>query len=296
MSAPAKVNLFLKILAREESGYHQLETLFQALALEDRVLMGPGDGDVSLTLDGPRLGPPEENLAFKAAKAFKDAAGLTDGIRIHLEKRIPIAAGLGGGSSDAAAVLRGLNALFPHRLTEKELLAVAAGLGADVPFFLSPSPLALAWGRGHRLLPLPPLPRRVVLVAAPPLGVSTAEAYGMLARNRVGQEESGGPVAHDLRALSTWEGVARVAENDFQTVLFPLHPVLGMLREAMEAAGAGIALLSGSGSSLFGVFEEEDSARGAKGSLERSFPDTRFSLTHTLESATKPIFSPGVES
>ena len=168
--APAKVNLALRVLAREDSGFHQLETLFSALEFGDVLTLQLGGSGITLNLDGLHLGPPEENLVYRAAKGFKELARVEEGMEIHLEKRIPIRAGLGGGSSDAAAILRGLHFLFPGRLGEETLLQLAASLGADVPFFLCGSGLALAWGRGDRILSLPALPSASVLLAIPPMG------------------------------------------------------------------------------------------------------------------------------
>lgn len=295
IKAPAKVNLFLRIMAREESGFHQLETLFQALELGDSLTIRPGGRDIALRLDGPPLGTPEENLSYRAARGFRRLAGLEEGVEIHLKKKVPIRAGLGGGSSDAAAVLRVMDTLFPGQVNRKDLLSLAAELGSDVPFFLASSPLALAWGRGQRLLPLSCLPRAPVLVAVPPEGVSTADAYGWLARAREGESAVPRPALHDLRALSDWDAVGQLTENDFERVVFTSHPLLGRLKEAMEGMGSRFALLSGSGSALFAVFREEKEARDAAVRLQASFSGTRFLLTHTLERLPDPIPPPGVE-
>lgn len=295
ITAPAKVNLFLRIMAREESGFHQLETLFQALELGDSVIVHPGGREIALVLEGPPMGPPEKNLAYRAARAFRRMTGLEEGVEIHLEKKVPIQAGLGGGSSDAAAVLRAMDLVFPGRVSRSQLLSLAAGLGSDVPFFLSSSPLALAWGRGQRLLPLPPLSRAPVLVAVPPEGVSTVEAYGRLARTREERSSVPKPALHDLQALSDWDTLGQLTENDFEKVILAAHPLLGRLKEAMEGTGSRFALLSGSGSALFAVYREEDQARYAAVHLQASFSSTRFLLTHTLERFPDRIPPPGVE-
>jgi len=288
VEAPAKINLFLRVLVREDSGYHQLETLFQALEVGDSLSLRPGDRGIVLDLDGPPMGPVEENLVFRAARAFLDAAGLESGLEIRLKKRLPLQAGLGGGSSDAAAVLKGLERLFPGHLGPKELLSLAAGLGSDVPFFLSPSPLALAWGRGQRVLPLPHLPSVSVLLAIPPKGVSTPEAYRLLSETRMKPGQSPVPAVHELQDFSTWEHIAGIAENHFEEVVLPLDPMLGGLKDAFEREEPRFALLSGSGSALFAIFEAEGAAEEARLRLRRSFPSTRFLLTRTLESFPDP--------
>ena len=180
VAAPAKVNLFLRILAKEESGYHQLETLYSAVDLCDEILLHRTERGVSVEVVGPSVGPDEENLAYRAADALIEAAGFTTGVHVHLTKNIPIGAGLGGGSSDAGATLRALNTLLGEPCSASALLRIAGRLGADVPFFASGAGTALAWGRGERLVPIPGAPRLSVLLALPSLQIVTGEAYESL--------------------------------------------------------------------------------------------------------------------
>jgi len=293
--APAKINLFLRILAREESGYHQLETLFQFLEFGDRITLERTDEDgVRLELSGDQsegLGPPERNLAVRAASAVLERVaargeGPPGGIRILLEKRIPHGAGLGGGSSDAATVLKGVNRLLGDPLSRTQLLELAGPLGSDVPVFLSPSPTTLAWGRGDRLLSLPPLPSGAVVLALPPLRIPTPEAFAVLAewrRERAAAGERGpGASLLDPGSLAGWGGVVGAAGNDLQDPVFQRWPRLVPLRSALEASGAGMALLSGSGSALFAVFPREGGAAEAIPGLEARFPEVRFVRTRTL--------------
>ena len=212
-----------------------------------------------LAVSGARLdalGPPAQNLCVRAAERFFAELGEAAAVRIELEKRIPAAAGLGGGSSDAAATLRALNALYGDPLSREVLLQIAIELGSDVPFFLCGSTLALAWSRGERLLALPPLPPRPVLVVHPGEAVSTAEAFRAIAAQR--GPAGYAPIATSLpfAALSAWETIAPLATNDFEPVALERIPRLAGALERMRAAGAEIALLAGSGASLFAVFED----------------------------------------
>lgn len=279
--APAKVNLRLKILAREETGYHQLETLFCALTLADRLELSRGGTGIELAVAGAELGPPEGNLVYRAATAFFAAARIAPAVRIRLEKVIPAGAGLGGGSSDAAAALRALNELFGDPLELSELLRIGARLGSDVPFFLCGSPLALAWGRGERLLPLPALPSLPALIVAPPFAISTAEAYGELARARAACPPELDAGALELRALSSWQGVIPLAENDFEPPTYARYPELERLKGVLQGGEATLALLSGSGSALFALFPDEVARSQARTLLEENAPNVRVFETAT---------------
>lgn len=293
--APAKVNLSLRILSREDSGFHQLETVFAALEFGDVLSVDVGGKGTSLEVEGANPCPAEENLAYRAAEGFREAARVAEGLKIHLEKKVPPAAGLGGGSSDAGATLRALDLLFPGRVEEGQLLDLAASLGSDVPFFLGPTPLALAWGRGDRLLSLPPLPSAPVLLAIPPVEVSTAMAYGLLADKRGAGSASRGPARLELEGFEDWTRIGTRAKNDFEDVLFPGNPILARLRESLDETCARFSLLSGSGSALFGIFRGPEEVVEAKASLKSAFPDVRFVVTRTLESIPDPIRIPGAE-
>lgn len=254
LEAQAKVNLALRILAREDGGYHQLETLFARIDLADSVRVATDTAGRELTLEGADVGPPERNLAWRAAEAFMAEAGWPRGFAIHVEKRIPVGGGLGGGSADAGAVLRILNAIAPRPLADATLFTLAYRLGADVPFVTLDAPYALAWGRGERLLALNPLPAREVLLCLPPFGVETAAAFGWIDAQRR-EEPLRAPAPMRARDLDRWDGVTRIAENDFETPVIHRHPGIAACLEALGAAGARIARMSGSGSTVFGVFD-----------------------------------------
>lgn len=295
LQAPAKVNLTLRILAQERSGFHQLETLLVSLGFGDTLEIEQTEGGVDLQVDGLPCGSLEENLAYRAARLFLSESGVEAGIRIRLEKRIPVGAGLGGGSSDAGTTLRGLRLLFPRIVEDDRLFRLAGTLGSDVPFFLSPSPLTLAWGRGDRLHPLPVLPEAPVLLALPPTEISTAEAYRALARKRKGAPSPHAATLFSPEAVSSWEEVGSLAVNDFEEVVFPIYPHLEAIRDGLRKTGPLIALLSGSGAALFGLYGSEEDASSAKAELDACFPDTRFVLT-TTRSRTPGAQSPGVET
>lgn len=282
VEAPAKVNLFLQVLAREAGGYHQIETVFQALDFSDtlEVSRRPGPG-VALAVEGILLGPPDENLVYRAADAFLTRGRVGEGVEILLTKRIPVQAGLGGGSSDAAAALKALAFLFPDALTPPEVLALAGELGSDVAFFLGASPTALGWGRGQRLLALPPLPSSPVLVAVPPVGVSTAWAYEALSRHRESEPPTRLAASYRLEDLGSWETIASLACNDFQEVVFDAFPRLAFLSGALAATGPRLALLAGSGGALFAVYGKEEEAHQAKETVGNTFPEVRWFVTRS---------------
>jgi 4-diphosphocytidyl-2-C-methyl-D-erythritol kinase len=282
LGAAAKVNLSLRILAREESGFHQLETLFCAIDFCDELELSPSSPGLRLLVHGPDLGPPEDNLIVRAAQAFCAATDIEPALEIVLHKVIPPGAGLGGGSSDAAATLLALNALHGKPLSHAALLDLAARLGSDVPFFLCGSSLALGWGRGARLLALPPLPSAPVLLVLSGYAVRTSDAYRALAEQRAIEPAPPAPAVQRLDALASWSGVTEIAHNDFETLIFDLHPQLGEIKTALLDHGAILALLSGSGSAMFAIFAGDDAAAAAAPLIEERFPGTRAIPTHTL--------------
>ena len=247
--AQAKVNLFLRILAREQSGYHGLETLFARIDLSDEVTVRVGGTARSVDCGSADVGPPNANLAFRAACAYAASTGWPRGFEITIEKRIPIGGGLGGGSADAGAVLRALDTLAPAPVGADTLLAMAGALGADVPFLTTDAPLALAWGRGERMLALPALEPREIGLVCFPFGVSSREAFGWVAASRVGVTEVP-PAALSLDLLSSWEGVAALARNDFEEEVGSRHPPVASALTAARAHDSLLAGLTGSGATV----------------------------------------------
>ena len=279
VEAPAKINLRLRVLAREAGGYHQIETLFGCLRLADELRFDEGLPGLRLRVEGADLGPVADNLVARAAAAFLERTGVSPALDVTLRKRIPAGAGLGGGSSDAATTLRALNRLYGEPCDADTLLGLAADLGSDVPFFLSGAPYAIAWGRGDRCLRLAPPPDRPVLLGVPSAPVSTAEAYAALDIGTRSADVRGGlPAADEFR---TWSAVERIAVNDFEPTVLARIPVARAVLQAFAEAGAIVARLSGSGSSVFGVFEEEaDLGRAAELAAARA-PDAKLIRTAT---------------
>ena len=285
VAAHAKLNLFLRILARDSSGYHQIETAFALLELADEIVVTRAGTGARLTVNGPDLGPVEENLAVRAARAVLEATGGKFGVSISLAKRIPVQAGLGGGSSDAAAVLHAVNTLAGDAVPRHELLRFATRLGADVAYFASGAPTALAWGRGERMYRLAPLPAAPALLAVPPLAVATPDAYRWwdeMHPNSV----SRGPVVLDAEALATWGGVGRLGGNDFEVAVFGKHPVIKTLFERLAQTRPLWVRLCGSGSAVAAVYRNEHDRDDAT----RAVGQTEVTLITT---ATRAVAAPG---
>jgi 4-diphosphocytidyl-2-C-methyl-D-erythritol kinase len=253
LHAPAKVNLFLRVLARESTGYHGIETLFCLLDLADELTAERRDGgETTIEVLGADVGPAADNLAVRAAEMVLHATGRKFGVHLRLEKRIPMQAGLGGGSSDAAAALLLTDQLAGNAVPRHELLQFAARLGSDVPFFLSEARLALAWGHGERMLRLPPLPAAPALLLVPAEGMPTAEAYAWIDEGRDASRRGG--LALDLGALRTWGDIARMAGNDFEAALFARRPGLKAAFEALAGTRPLLCRLTGSGSAFLAVY------------------------------------------
>lgn len=269
IAAHAKVNLFLRVLARESTGFHQIETAFALLELADDLVVTRTEGGVTLQVQGPDLGPTEENLAVRAARAVLQATGAKFGVAISLTKRIPVQAGLGGGSSDAAAALHAVNVLANNAIPRHEVLHMAAKLGADVSFFAGGAPAALAWGRGERQFRLSPLPAAPALIAVPTIGVATPDAYRWWdAMHPDPGPPPRGPVLLDAEVFSGWGSVGRLGGNDFELPVFGKHPELRELFERLAATRPLWVRLSGSGSAVAAVYKstrDRDDAAAAVG-------------------------------
>ena len=283
VAAHAKVNLILRVLEREPGGFHRIETLYQRLALADDLTVAVTEGKRTLDIDWPDggsgpLGPVDENLAWRGAMAYRDAAGWPGGWELMLSKRIPAGAGLGGGSSDAAAVLQALETLAPRPIGAAALREIGATLGSDVPFFLAGASVAIGRGRGDVLHALSPLPAASVVLVVPGFPMSTAEAYGQLASARARAHIAPPtPAFRDTDDFSTWTAIADRQANHFEGTVFGLYPELEAYKDMLDREGALISRLSGSGSTVFGLWPA--APRGAVG-ISRP-PQTRLIVTST---------------
>jgi 4-diphosphocytidyl-2-C-methyl-D-erythritol kinase len=275
----AKVNLRLDVLARRADGYHELRTIFQSISLHDTLqLERSRRRGIELDILGDPVlaaGSRRENLVWRAAEALRRHVRLPEGVRIILKKRIPAGRGLGGGSSNAAAALAGLLRLARRRIAREQLLEIAAGLGADVPFFLFGG-RALGTSRGDEIYPLPDGQRQTLLVVSPrDMAVSTRDAYGWLDRRLTKNPDKSR--LWSFCALC-WSPQEDHLSNDFETVVFRRHPRLAGIRRALLRGGAAEAALAGSGSAVFGIFPNPAQARRSA----RLFPEDQVFLCHTL--------------
>ena len=256
LNSPCKVNLILNILGKRSDGFHELETVMQPVPLFDRLSFERAGSGITLTCNHPELPTDSRNLVYRAAELFLQRTGISEGVNIHLEKRIPLAAGLGGGSGNAAYTLLGLNQVFGSPLGLGELDALARTLGSDVPFFLQDKP-ALASGRGEQVRSLQSFPalRGVSLVLIHPgFGVSTAWAYKNLARYPAAL--NGIPGRAERLVASLQISLADALPNFYNSLeapVLPKYPLLVMFQEFLRENGAAAAMMSGSGSTTFAI-------------------------------------------
>ena len=283
--APAKINLGLRILGRRADGYHLLESLFVPIDLADRIAIEPRDTcgvDFHLESDAPGVPGDGSNLAVRAALAFLEASGIEAGLRLVLEKQIPAAAGLGGGSSDAAAVLSGLARIHPHAISPQGLRDLALRLGADVPYFLDPRP-ALVTGIGEEIEPIPGFPSFSLLLAYPGVSLATPDVYG--AYRTSGASLTPVPAGSTMRTIRALrEGgdhaLAELLENDLEPTAVQLCPRIRELREVIEGNGALAVGMSGSGPTVFGIFRDRIAASQGRDRLHLA-PPVRTWLANT---------------
>lgn len=274
--APAKINLCLHVLGKRADGYHDLAMLMQRVSLYDRItLRVSADPGVRTRCAGLSLDPDQENIAARAARQLLDSASLSVGVDIEIDKQIPVAAGLGGGSSDAATVLMGLNEMLGLKRSAKELRGLGVRLGADVPFFIFGHP-AWATGIGDVLQEVDKLPRVWYVLINPGIAVSTAWAYGNL---RLTSRRDDLRIPRFSRAV---EELVAVLHNDLEKVTLEHHPLIGKVKECLAASGAGGVLMSGSGSTVFGVYAEEVAAVRAAERLQQELP-WRVFVTHPVD-------------
>ena len=267
--APAKVNLILRILDRLPTGYHQIWSIMQTVDLADRLTIRVVPSTTVITLQCQHSTVPKDrtNLVYQAAELVLNQAGSSVGLEIDLEKHIPMAAGMGGGSSDAAATIFGLVRLLDLDWSLSDMAQIGAQLGSDVPFFFS-APSALVRGWGQEVLPLSMAGERWIVLVNPGFPIETKWAYDQLASTR----KQVLPIGEHLKKIEvdqsiSWDRLTALLENDFEPAIFPVFPELKNIKAEFLAAGAEAALLSGSGATMFGVFSDESVALQAKSDL-----------------------------
>lgn len=267
IDAYAKVNLGLDVVRRLENGYHEVKMVMQTVGICDTLTLKKEPEGIKITTDSGEIPANEDNLVYKAAKLLTDNYGITEGVSIHLEKRIPVAAGMAGGSTDAAAVLKGMNALFVLGLSEEQLKKEGVKLGADIPYCIMGG-TALAEGIGEKLTRLPKAPDCVLLVAKPDINVSTKYVYENLRLDKIENHPDIDGMVEAIKADDLAGVIARM-DNVLQTVTEEKYTVIGELKRFMEENGALKALMSGSGPTVFGIYDDKAKAEEAKHKLEK---------------------------
>lgn len=263
----AKVNLALEVLGKRSDGYHELSTVMQAVDLFDRLTVERAE-TITLETSDAALPTDDRNLVVRAARLLREASGVQAGARIVLDKRIPVAAGLGGGSSDAAATLWGLNRLWGLRWRRERLMALAVRLGMDVPFFLGPG-RAVGTGRGEVLKPVPGVGGYAMVLVNPGVPLSTQEVYGRVPEGWGAKPEGTKRMLEALRTRNAAK-VAAALTNHLERWVEPAMPVIGRMKAALLAAGALGAVMSGSGPTVFGVARSLDQARQIQRRVNRA--------------------------
>lgn len=254
--APAKINLMLDVLRKREDGYHEVEMIMTMVDLADRIEMQELPRDtIIISSQAGYIPLDEKNLAFQAARLIKERYDVKQGVYIHLDKKIPVAAGLAGGSSDAAATLRGLNRLWQLGIPAQELQRLGAELGSDVPFCVTGG-TAIARGRGEKLEPIEAPPQCWVVLAKPPINVSTADVYGKLRANAIKHHPSAEKVLEAIQ-LKRFDLLCDRLGNVLEEVTLDLYPEVRQLKECMVRLGAEGVLMSGSGPTVFGLVSKE---------------------------------------
>ncbi|HLA51123.1 MAG TPA: 4-(cytidine 5'-diphospho)-2-C-methyl-D-erythritol kinase [Thermodesulfobacteriota bacterium] len=274
--SPAKINLFLKVLRKRDDGYHDIVSVMQPISLYDEILIEMENGsDIIVSCDNANVPCDRTNLAYRAAVEFFRTTGINRRLSITIKKNIPVAAGLGGGSSNAAAVLRALNEITSQNISTDNLIEIGAGIGSDVPFFIV-GKSCIARGRGESLEPIE-LPKFWYILINPGFPVSTQWAYQNLNLTKSNEDINIALLKVSLEdhvvGIRQWQGLLA---NDLEEVTIGKHPEIKEIKDAMSAVGATGALMSGSGPTVFGIFPDKDKAEEAFGLLKGAFKQKRY--------------------
>jgi len=272
LEAPAKVNLTLNVIGKRADGYHELETVMLQINLRDKIFLQTGGSGIKVTTNSTEIPDNEENLAFQAAHLLYSKYSLPTGLQIFIEKNIPVGAGLAGGSTDAAAVIKGINELFDLRLKQEEMLQLGLMIGSDVPFCLLGG-AALARGRGEILTPLPAGPRMEMVLVKPEYQLSTREIYRDFRMERVQEKPD------NVAFLEAWRqcdmiGIVAEMKNVLETVSLEKCPEINIIKDKLAVLGAQRTLMSGSGPSVVGVFMSRDEAHNAWGIIKDQYRES----------------------
>lgn len=282
--AYAKINFYLDVIRKRPDGYHDIETIFQSISLHDTLRFTSSTGEVEVVTAHPELPPQEQNLAYKAATFLRQEAETYRGASVVLEKNIPVGAGLGGGSSDAAATLAALNRLWETDLDEESLLRIAARIGSDVPFCLVGG-TAAGFARGENLIRLPSVGKRWLVIVTPPFSVSTASVYASVnpRRSYTNHEEE---FTEKFRSVMESVRAGKIEEilyNAMERVVLKKYPQLNGLKTELKRAGCDRALMSGSGPTVFGLVSSPDEGITVVEALKRIRPDHFIALANTSD-------------
>lgn len=268
LEAYGKINLGLDVLEKRQDGYHNLRMIMQTVGVHDDIIISKTEtrGEIRVESDSMTLSNGPDNLAYRAAKILLDEFGFTQGVKIQIKKRIPIAGGMAGGSADCAAVLKGINAMFNMKLDKRELMERGVKLGADVPYCILGG-TALAEGIGDILTPLPSAPKCHVVIAKPPVSVSTAYVYGHIRPEKIKKRpDTDGIIDAILKKDLYW--LAELLCNVMEEVTIPRYPVIEEIKTSMKQEGALNAIMSGSGPTVFGLFDDMKKAENARKLLD----------------------------
>ena len=269
LKALAKINLGLDVVRRREDGYHEVRMVMQTLHLYDRLVLKkshtPG---IQIQTNLSFLPVNENNLVYRAGRLLMDEFGITEGVSVRLEKRIPVAAGMAGGSTDAAAMLYGMNRMFGLHLSKKALMERGVKIGADVPYCIMRGTV-LAEGIGEKLTPLSPMVKCPVLIAKPAIAVSTKFVYQNLRLDETTVHPDIDALLRDIQAQD-FEALCTDMGNLLETVTIPNYPVIAKIKERMKLSGAAAAMMSGSGPTVFGLFRDQETAERAKEDMKGS--------------------------
>ncbi len=286
LKARAKINLGLDVLGKRADGYHEVRMVMQTIGIYDRLIITAiPEEEIRITSNLSFLPVNENNLIYKAARLLKDTCHYKGGVSIELNKFIPVAAGMAGGSSDAAATLWGLNQLFGLGLSVKRLMELGVSIGADVPYCIMRG-TALAEGIGEELTRLPSVPHMWIVVAKPPVNVSTKLVYERLDMNEVQEHPDIDGMIAAIQSRNV-EAIAAKMGNVLEGVTIPLYPVIDVIKQDMLSHGAMNAMMSGSGPTVFGIFPDEQTALDCQAYLRQKGDAKTIYITETFEVRTK---------